>query len=51
MGAQNLEDYEDMIILKNKQIENNEIFLTETVKQYEEIINNLKVKKQKQLIK
>ena len=41
--AKNIEEYEDILHLKEKQIANNEIFLNETIKKYEEKILILQV--------
>ena len=42
-GAKNIEEYEDILKLKEQQITNNEVFLKETVKKYEEKISTLAV--------
>lgn len=47
LGFKSQEEYEDLINLKTKQIENNEIFLMETIKKYEEKLDNLKVHNKK----
>lgn len=43
MGAKSIEEYEDILKLKDKQINNNEVVLKETIKNYEDKISNLTV--------
>jgi len=43
VGAKSIEEYEDILKLKDKQINNNEVVLKETIKNYEDKISNLTV--------